>query len=282
MIDVKQMSFAYPGVNHKTLKSLDFSVEDGEIFGFLGPSGAGKSTTQKILIGLLKNYTGAASIFGKEVSKHKSSFYEDIGVAFEFPNLYSKLTALENLKLFSSLYQDGTRDPMELLESVGLADVANERVSSFSKGMKMRLNFCRAWMNNPRLVFLDEPTSGLDPGNAKKIRELIKLERNKGATVFLTTHNMIDADDLCDRIAFMVDGELPTISEPKALKLQYGKKNVYVEFRDNGRVKKKEYELSDLNGEFSDIIQKHEIETIHTMEATLEDVFIEVTGRKLQ
>ncbi|MCK4778272.1 MAG: ABC transporter ATP-binding protein, partial [Actinomycetia bacterium] len=196
MIEVNNLNFTYPGNNDPTVKDLNFKIKEGEIFGFLGPSGAGKSTTQKILIGILKGYSGQVSVNDTEVNIAESTFYEKIGVAFEFPNLYTKFTAIENLNFFKSLYRGETEDPMHLLEKVGLAEDANLRVSSFSKGMKMRLNFCRAFLNKPEIVFLDEPTSGLDPMNSRKIRDIILKKRDDGLTIFLTTHNMTVADEL--------------------------------------------------------------------------------------
>lgn len=179
MIHVKQLYYAYPGADKETLHGLDFSINQGEIFGFLGPSGAGKSTLQKILIGILKSYKGSVQIFQEEIASIGPDYYERIGVAFEFPNFYNKFTVLENLKLFKSLYKSRTEDPMSLLEKVGLADASGLKVSQLSKGMKMRLNFCRACMHRPDLLFLDEPTSGLDPVNAKILKELILEQKRR-------------------------------------------------------------------------------------------------------
>ncbi|MCP4923456.1 MAG: ABC transporter ATP-binding protein, partial [bacterium] len=161
MIQVNDLHFAYRSNTHDTLKGLNFHISDGEVFGFLGPSGAGKSTTQKILIGILKHYQGSVSVNGLDLGKLNSAFYESIGVAFETPNLYAKFTALENLEFFAQFYSGETRSPLELLAAVGLEDAARIRVRDFSKGMKVRLNFCRSLLNNPKILFLDEPTAGL-------------------------------------------------------------------------------------------------------------------------
>jgi len=284
MIEIKNLEFTYPGNTEKTIKGIDFRIEKGEILGFLGPSGAGKSTTQKIIIGVLKNYLGTVQVLGKELRSQKSDYYEKIGVEFEFPNLYSKLTALENLRFFRSLYAGATEDPMRLLEIVGLTEDANTRVSGFSKGMKMRLNFVRAFLNQPEIIFLDEPTAGLDPVNAKNVKNIILEKKAEGKTIFLTTHNMTVADEVCDRVAFIVDGKITLIDSPRELKIRNGKKDVRVEYREDGATASREFELRNIgnNAEFLTLIQSKAIETIHTQEATLEDIFIQVTGRSLK
>jgi len=175
MIDVQNLNFTYPGRLEPTIHGMSFNIQKGEVFGFLGPSGAGKSTTQKILIGILKGYQGSVKVMDKEIKDIGPNYYERIGVAFEFPNFYSKFSVLENLKFFGSLYAGRTENPKTLLEQVGLDQATNMKVSQLSKGMKMRLNFCRALLNNPDILFLDEPTSGLDPVNAQRMKELIGL-----------------------------------------------------------------------------------------------------------
>lgn len=284
MIRVENLIYSYPHAKKQVLKDISFQVDKGEIFGFLGPSGAGKSTTQKVLNGILKNYKGNVVVDGQELSAVHRSFYENVGVAFEFPNLYSKLTGLENLKMYASFYNSETEDPEKLLEIIGLLDDKNTRVEAYSKGMKMRLNFVRALLNKPEILFLDEPTSGLDPGNARIMKDIILELKKQGKTIFLTTHNMSDADELCDRLAFMVEGEIPVIDSPHALKLQHGKKTVKVEYRKNGSTETQQFDLKVIgsNPEFQKLIQSPELETIHTQEATLENIFIKVTGQKLK
>ena len=263
---------------------LSFEVLPGEIFGFLGPSGAGKSTTQKILIGLLRGFSGSVTVRGRPLTDYGTEYYESIGVSFELPNHFAKLTARENLRLFRSLYRGATRDPLELLERVGLAEDADQRVGSWSKGMKMRLNFVRALLPDPEIVFLDEPTVGMDPVNARRIKnEILELKR-RGRTVFLTTHNMNDADELCDRVAFIVEGELRLVDAPRALKMRHGRRQVVVEHREGGQLARRRFALDGLgdNADFIAFLKEHEIETIHSQEATLEDIFVETTGRRLQ
>ena len=224
MITVENLIFRYnPGLPD-VVRDISFKINRGEVFGFLGPSGAGKSTAQKILTGQLKNYAGSVRIDGVEIKNAERSIYNKIGVAFEFPNLYEKLTAIENLRLFASFYDKEITDPELLLRMVNLFDDRNTLVGSFSKGMKMRLNFARSIMHNPDLLFLDEPTTGLDPVNAKMIRDIIEEMRKKGTTIFLTTHNMHDADSLCDRLALIDNGVLIISGSPADLKMQYGEK----------------------------------------------------------
>lgn len=283
MITVDGLSYTYPGNSAPTIKNLSFSIARGEVFGFLGPSGAGKSTTQKILNGLLQGYKGNALFDGVELRGLKNDFYERIGVVFELPNLYSKFTALENLNYFGALYREKCSDPMTLLEMVGLGDDAHKRVSEFSKGMKMRLNFCRGLLNNPEVLFLDEPTSGLDPVNAKVIKDIIRKKQQSGMTIFLTTHNMFTADELCDRVAFLADGEIKLCDSPRNLKLAHGEKTITVEWLEEGKRRGERFSFDAVktNSQFLEIIQQRELETIHTNEASLEDIFIKTTGQVL-
>ncbi|MFL5803657.1 MAG: ABC transporter ATP-binding protein [Roseiflexaceae bacterium] len=284
MITVKHMTFTYAGTPAPAVSDVSFSIARGEIFGFLGPSGAGKSTTQKILIGLLKGYMGRIAVLGKDLAAWGSDYYERVGVSFELPNHFLKLTALENLAYFAALYRRPARDPQELLELVGLGQDGKLPVGQFSKGMKNRLNVARALLHDPELLFLDEPTSGLDPVNARRIKDLIRAQQQAGKTIFLTTHNMAVAENLCDRVAFIVDGQVKLIDAPRALRLRYGAPMVRVEYQANSHTTREEYALAGLgdNGAFLDLLRQGAVQTIHTQEATLEDIFITVTGRRLE
>ena len=263
---------------------MDFSVGRGEIFGFLGPSGAGKSTTQKLLIGLLRGHGGEAAVWGKDPLAWGPDYYQRIGVSFELPNHYQKLTGLENLRFFASLY-DGTRlDPMQLLDAVGLAGDANTRVGKYSKGMQMRLTFARSLINDPELLYLDEPTSGLDPVNARKVKNMILDLKSRGRTVFLTTHDMATANELCDRVAFVVDGQIVALDTPTELKIARSQRLVRVQYRgENGRLGTADFAMDGLADDpgFHAVLREHHVETIHSREASLDDVFVEVTGRRL-
>lgn len=282
MIQVENLVFQYPKNDTPTLKSLNFEISRGEVFGFLGPSGAGKSTAQKVLYKTLSGYEGNIKIDGKDLTDWDSTYFEKIGVGFELPNHYLKLTGKENLELFASFYPDGKAKKVEtLFEMVDMFDAINQPVEAYSKGMKMRLNFIRAIQHDPDILFFDEPTSGLDPVNAHKIKQHILDLKEQGKTIFVTTHNMNTADELCDRVAFIVDGKLEATDAPKTLKAQYGKKAINVLLQDG---QMEEFPLTGLgnNEVFLAFIKQAEVKKIHTMEASLEEVFIKITGQSLQ
>lgn len=283
IIDISDLNFTYKKSGKNAIKSINFHIQKGEVFGFLGPSGAGKTTTQRLIIGLLSGYKGQIRVLGKERNQWNKNFYEYIGVAFDFPNLYLKLTALENLKLIGAYYENKHPNLEALLDEVGLLKDKDQRIENFSKGMKMRLNFVRAIMHDPDIVFFDEPTSGLDPVNAKIIKEKILAMKASGKTIFLTTHNMTVAEQLCDRVAFINEGELSAIDSPRNLMLEHGKSFITLSYIKEGREIMDNLPLEGLNTsqKFHSILQNYPIRTIHSQEATLEDVFIQYTGRKL-
>jgi fluoroquinolone transport system ATP-binding protein len=284
MISVKNLSHSYSNNEIYAVKNISFEVESGEIFGFLGPSGAGKSTTQGILTGLLKQQSGEVIVAGYNINKVDNKRFNKIGVSFEQSNVYSKLTAKENLEYYAKLFDVPTRDPMELLKLIGLENKANDMVGTFSKGMKHRLTFIRSMINNPELWFLDEPTTGLDPAIAAKIKDIIREQKDKGITTFLTTHNMYIADELCDRVAFIIDGVIILIDTPKNLKLQYGQKLVDIEYVKDGKIIKETLKTVDEADRLriGEIVNRYDIQTLHSKEATLEEIFIQVTGRGLE
>lgn len=283
MISVKNLSHSYSNDDKLAVKNISFEVEKGETFGFLGPSGAGKSTTQNILTGLLKQQSGEVIVAGYDLKKVQKKRFNKIGVSFEQSNVYSKLTALENLKYYADLFDVPTRDPHELLKLVGLDGRSNDRAGEFSKGMKHRLTFARSMINNPELWFLDEPTTGLDPAIAAIIKDIIQDGKAKGTTSFLTTHNMYIADELCDRVAFITDGEIKLIDTPKNLKQQYGQKLIEIEYVKEGQIYKETLKTIDDSDrqKIAYIVKSYDIQTMHSKEATLEEIFIQVTGRGL-
>ncbi len=283
MISVRNLYHSYNNDDNYAVNDISFEVAKGETFGFLGPSGAGKSTTQGILTGLLKLQKGEVTVAGYDIKKVNNERFNKIGVSFEQSNVYSKLTAKENLKFYAKLFDVPTRDPDELLRLVGLSGKEKVRAGEFSKGMKHRLTFARSMINNPELWFLDEPTTGLDPAIAATIKDIIKEHRKEGVTSFLTTHNMYIADELCDRVAFIIDGQIKLIDTPKNLKLQYGKKLIDIEYIKDGKVIKETLKTVDEKDKkrIAEIVENFEIQTMHSKEATLEEIFIEVTGREL-
>ncbi len=282
MIQVENLHFSYANQSSDTIKGINFSIDKGEIYGFLGPSGAGKSTTQKIMTKLLGGFQGKVWMMGKELHKWNNNYFNHIGVGFELPNHYTKLTGLENLKLFASLYDKPTQDLKNLLKMVGLQDAANQKTQDYSKGMKMRLNFIRALIHDPEILFFDEPTSGLDPVNAHIIKSIISDLKQKGKTIFLTTHNMHDADELCDRVAFISDGIIKAEDAPRALKLKYGKPLLNIEYEDS-TLKSQDFSLNNLseNNQFLDVLKTNKIVSMHSREASLNDVFVKTTGQNL-
>ncbi len=238
-IEVKNLHRYYNGV--KAVQGISFDVNDGEIFGFLGPNGAGKSTTIKVLTGQLRPTSGSAEVVGCDVVEERQELKPQIGVVFEYQNLYERLTAMDNLRFSARLYGVGKGRINEVLAQVGLQDRARERIKKYSNGMKQRLLIARALLHQPRVLFLDEPTRGLDPSVAREIRAIIAELAKGGVTVFLTTHYMEEADRLSDRVAILHQGEIVAIDTPEALKATYGEDD----------------------------------------RATLEDVFIKLTGKDL-
>lgn len=285
-VNVRDLRFQYPGTDGDVLQGLDFEIREGEIFGFLGPNGSGKSTTQKVMTRILPAWRGVVEVLGRDLRDVRSEFYNHIGVSFEFPNLYEKLTAEENLEFYRGFFDVPTDEPKALLELLDLPVADRRHVGAFSKGMKMRLVLARSLVNRPRLWFLDEPTTGQDPHHAVMIRDLIRKRADAGVTVFLTTHDMHVADALCDRVALIHEGKLVTVDAPRALKLRYHRRAVRVEFAappGGGASATEEFQLDDPASRqaLADAIRTRDIETIHSQEPSLEDVFLEVTGRGL-
>jgi fluoroquinolone transport system ATP-binding protein len=283
ILGVRGLHYRYPGAPQPVLHGLDFEIHEGEIFGFLGPNGSGKSTTQKLLTRILPGYQGHIEVFGDDLAGADSGYYNQVGVCFEFPNLYEKLTALENLEFYAGFFDVPTEDPSALLDRLDLPVGDRRPVGQYSKGMKMRLVVARSLMNRPRLWFLDEPTAGQDPEHAVSVRELIRERAEAGTTVFLTTHNMTVAEELCDRVAFLVAGEIAVVDAPRRLKLRHADKIARVEVRSDNGLESRDFSIGSEAGKrsFIDWIRDRDVETIHTLEPSFEDVFLEVTGRRL-
>lgn len=281
-IVAEQLTYSYGellAVDH-----VSFEVAEGEILGFLGPNGAGKTTMVKMLTGQLLPRSGKATLLGLDVVQDVQKVQSQIGVCFEDTNLYEQMSAEENLKLFARLFGVKDFDPGALLKRVDLAGREKDRVEGYSKGMKQRLMVARALVNRPKILFLDEPTDGLDPVSSENIRNVILEERERGATVFLTTHDMFEADKLSDRVAFINKGQIVALDTPHNLKQQYGQRALQIEVAgsDGGR-RQEEVVLdqADTASTLQELFSAEQIITVHSKEASLEDIFIEITGRGL-
>ncbi len=263
---------------------INFNVTKGKILGFLGPNGAGKTTTVKMLTGQLKPKSGKALLLGMDVAKNIEKVQSKIGVCFEETNLYQKMSALENLSLFAKLFGVRGFDAYTLLKRVGLEGREKDRVENYSKGMKQRLMVARSLVSSPEILFLDEPTSGLDPTSSEAIRNIILEERQRGATIFLTTHDMLEADKLSDYVAFMNQGKIVALDTPDNLKQKYGKRALKARVSNaSGRLQNREIALDTPKTAeaIHSLFEKERVLTIHSEEATLEDIFIKITGRGL-
>jgi ABC-type multidrug transport system ATPase subunit len=263
---------------------ISFDVAEGEILGFLGPNGAGKSTTVKMLTGQLRPNGGTATLLGLDVTRYPKKVQAQIGVCFEITNLYEAMTGLDNLILFARLFGVQNFDAPAVLARVGLDGRGNDRVETYSKGMKQRLMMGRALVNQPRILFLDEPTEGLDPTSAASIRSIILEERSRGATVFLTTHDMMEADKLSDRVAFINQGQIVALDTPRALKQRYGERRLRAEVvATGGGVATREIVLDqpETPAQIEALFKQEQVVTVHSAEATLEQIFIDITGRGL-
>ncbi len=281
MIKVENLHKSYG--NKQAVRGVSFEVNEGEIYGFLGPNGAGKSTTIKMLTGQLTPTAGHVQVMKYALPKDRQALARKIGVTPENANLYERLTARENLDLFCRLYGVPTARGQELLRRVNLQEAANTQVKKLSKGMRQRVLLIRALLHSPKLLFLDEPTSGLDPTSAADIHDVLRELNSAGTTIFLTTHNMEEADTLCDRVAFLNDGEIAETGRPEDLKVEYGEESLIAVVRENGGLVEKRLPLSgEATGrQVGHWLTEGQIVSIHSVESTLADIFIKVTGRKL-
>ncbi len=283
MLEVEALTFQYPGTRAPAVHDVSFTIPPGQIFGFLGPSGAGKSTVQKILTRLLPLQAGSVRYTGRPLATLGRDFFAEVGVSFEQPNLYPRLTGLENLQAFLGLYPGEHDDPLALLERLGLAEAAHKKAEDYSKGMKQRLVFARALLHRPKYLFLDEPTSGLDPATARVVMAIIEEHKQRGACVLLTTHDMFVARKLADRVAFLHGGTLVACDTPRALELRHGERAVRVEHRQNRVLTSETLFLDEVDDRryLESLIAKGEIETLHSQEATLDAIFVKLTGKEL-
>lgn len=282
MIEASALTKKYK--NFPAVDSLTFDVREGEVYGFLGPNGAGKTTTIKILTCQLKPTSGSAKVAGFDVVKEREKVKSCIGVVFEDQNLYERLSAWQNLEFFAGLYGVDKSRVSELLEKAGLKERANEAVSKYSRGMKQRLLIARALLPSPKVLFLDEPTLGLDPHSARELRNVIRELSSTGATIFLTTHYMEEADELCSRVAIIDKGKIVALDTPQNLKAANSPGLLDVDFNLDGNVVSKTIAIKgkESSREMAELIASGNLVSVRNREATLEDVFIKLTGRSLE
>lgn len=281
VLHAEGLRFAYGDL--LAVDDVSVTLAAGEVLGFLGPNGAGKSTTIKMLIGLLRPDAGTIEVLGMPMATQREAIQARIGVVFEEKNLYPALSGRENLAFFGRLFGLRAVDLDALLARVGLAGRGDDRVGSYSKGMRQRLTVARALLHRPDVLVLDEPTDGLDPVSARAIRQVIREEAERGVAVLLTTHDMYEADELSDRVAFIDAGRILALDPPEVLKLRHGQRAVRVRRRVDDRVEETVVPLDGGAGErLRELVAGEDLLTVHTEEATLEDVFVELAGRRLQ
>ncbi len=259
----------------EALAGIDFSIQEGEIFGFLGPSGSGKTTTINILTGQLKADAGTARILASSVDNLTVEVLEKIGIVSDTSGFYEKMSLYNNLKAYAMIFGVDMKKVDELLQKVGLYDSRNKVAEKLSTGMKQRMLLVRALINQPKLLFLDEPTSGLDPSTSRTIHDLLLELKAQGTTIFLTTHDMQEATLLCDRLALLHKGKLVEVGSPHEIIQKYNTdKKVRLEYVDL-TTKTVAFEELQSGLDLSTVI------SIHSCEPTLEDVFITLTGGAL-
>ncbi|OGK07897.1 MAG: hypothetical protein A2W80_00395 [Candidatus Riflebacteria bacterium GWC2_50_8] len=279
-IEVNGLEKAYGQT--KVVKGISFCVQHGEIFGFLGPNGAGKTTTIRMMIGEIPFKNGRINILGYDVPDQIANTRSQVGVVPDYQNLYDRITIRQNLEFFAALNNIDKSRIDEVISEVFLVEHQNKACKDLSRGLRQRALIARGLLHKPRLFFLDEPTSALDPHSARLIRDLVLKLRNVGTTVFLTTHYMEEADQLCDRLAIMNLGEIVACDSPQNLKNKYGRKAAAVEFTENGTSQTKDFSLEDKNdlAALAQIVSSGHLLKIHSQEATLEEVFMKVTGAR--
>lgn len=278
IIDVRSLRKEFDG--QVALADVNFTVAKGETFGFLGPSGSGKTTTIKILTGQLSQTSGEASVFGMPISAARGGeFRKRIGVITDNSGLYQRLSVFDNLKLYCRLYDVPLKKIDQSLEMVNLQGEKTKLVSALSKGMLQRVTLARALLHEPELLFLDEPTSALDPVNSRHIHEGLRHLNSQGTTIFLTTHDMYEAETLCNRVAFLNKGEIQLLDEPQKLRRQFSDASITVELIDGKTIR---LSIGPRDAQIlCNYMSANQVAAIHSNEPTLGDIFVEVTGRNL-
>lgn len=266
-----QMSFQH----HMVLKGIDLTINQGEIFGLIGPSGVGKTTLINILTGQLLPTSGEVFVFGRDTKQLGDTEYSQMGMVFDVPGLFERLSCEQNLSIFADIYGIDKKRISHVLEKVNLAASAKTKVSRLSKGMRQRLIIARAILHSPKLLFLDEPTSGLDPLNTSDIHKLILSLKESGTTIFLTTHKMDEAMSLCDRVALLSEGVLIENDAPDEICRKYNLENsLHILLKNGERVILPN--TVDSQETISEYMKNEQIVSIHSSEPNLEDVFLSV------
>ena len=275
IVEVENLQKHYGAV--RAVDGISFAVRRGEIFGLLGHNGAGKTTTIRMLTGRTRPTAGTARIAGLDAVEDIVRIKPLINLVFEEQNLYERLTGRDNLEVFADLYGAPRSRVDELLEIVGLTDAARRRVKTFSTGMKQRLLIARSLVNQPAILFLDEPTRGLDPASARELRGLMRRLSDEGTTIFLTTHYMEEADELCDRVAFLTAGKIVALDPPRELKLRFGNRTAVALLDDHSELTLDLDDPADAQ-QLAGWMASGRVLTLHSQEGTLEDVFIATAG----
>lgn len=281
MIEALELRRSFNGT--EAVSGVSFGVQRGEIFGLLGPNGAGKTTTIRMLSGQIDPSAGRASVAGCDVVKDRAQLKERVGVVFEEQNLYERLSAGNNLRFNCWLYGLPDSRIDEVLDLVHLRDRAKDPVRTLSNGLKQRLMIARALLHKPPVLFLDEPTRGLDPIAAREVRSAIEQLRLEGMTILLTTHLLEEADQLCQRVAFIVRGLIVANDTPRNLKLSHGKRALVLTIADPGdasRWSEVTLSMDDAQDQahLAELIARGNVRSVHSQEATLEEVFVEMAG----
>jgi ABC-2 type transport system ATP-binding protein len=277
-IEVDGLSRSFNG--RRAVDGISFTVEAGDVFGFLGHNGAGKTTTIRMLSGQLRPSAGGARVAGCDILTEPERLKPLVGVVSEIQNLYERMSGRENLAFAARLYgaENGRID--QALDQVGLLDRAKDKVQHYSNGMKQRLLIARALLHRPQIIFLDEPTRGLDPVVAREIRRLVVDLSTQGVTIFLTTHYMEEANELCRRVAFLSEGRIVALDTPHNLKVAHGQKSLKATL-DGGRSLTIALDDETAGKQLEQLVSTGQIRTLHSTEATLEEVFIQIAGREL-
>ncbi len=267
--------------DNQVLNDISFKVQNGNIFGLLGPSGAGKTTLIKLLTGQLRQDSGSAELLGKDTRNLTASEHAQIGAMMDNYGLYDRLSVYDNMSFYADIYRISRGKIIDTLKSIGLYEARGTTVSKLSKGMKNRLSLARALMNDVKILFLDEPTSGLDPATTKEIHNILVQQKNKGTTIFLTTHNMFEAESLCDYVILLSKGNIIEYGKPTDICRKYNHLNkLHITLKDGKEIMLENNSTSAFA--VKDYLEKNMIDAIHSTEPTLETAFIELTGRGLE